>query len=246
MGLVRSFPVALVLAGCATAGGEPDAGTSGNADASETIDARRFPDASQPADALVPIDAMQVPDAMPGTPDAAPCTIQNVNLLANGAFDAGEAGWATFGTPTLYPIILSTTSSPDPFPKTPHSGAWGAWLGGAYGDILEDQIMYVVQQVAVPAGATNLNITGQRWFESADSGTFDLAAVEIWNTSDTYLQTVVGWDADDVTAAWTAFSGAVNNYAGQTIRVVLISANDFSLNTNWFFDSVAFNATVCQ
>ncbi len=243
MGLVRSFPIALILAGCATAGGEPDAGTSGNADASETIDARRFPDATPP-----PPDAMPPPpDAMPGTPDAAPgCTIQNVNLLANGTFDAGATGWATFGTPTLYPVILSTTSAPDPFPKTPHTGAWGAWLGGAYGDILEDQIMYVQQQVAVPAGATNLNITGQRWFESSDSGSFDLAAVEIWNTSDTYLQTVVGWDADDVTGAWTAFSGAVNNYAGQTIRVVLISANDFSLNTNWFFDSVAFNATVCQ
>lgn len=257
--MFRFFPATLLaglLAGCATAGGEPDSGPGDHADAAQLADAARFADA-RPG---TPDAAPGTPDAMPGTPDAMPsppdampslpdamgCTVQTVNLLGNGNFDSGAVTWVTQGSPDYYDVILSTSSSPDPFPKTPYSGVWGAWLGGAYGpDISTNEIMYVYQDVAVPAGATGLSISGQRWFESSDFGNYDQSAVEIWNTSNTFLQSVALWNADDVTTAWTAFSAATNNYAGQTVRVVLISSNDWIDNTNFFYDSVSFNATVC-
>ncbi len=239
----------LLLAGCATgeAGGDPDArGGDGDGDGGGgLIDARPNPDGAQLPDAQLPPDALVPPDAALPI-DSSSCTIQTVDLLANGNFDSGDVSWTTDGFPTFYSVILSTSSTPDPFPVTPHSGSWGAWLGGAYGDISQDQTMTILQQVSVPASATNLSISGQRYFVSEDSGTFDIAAIEIWNTSNAYLATVASWDADDVTAGWTAFSFPAGNYAGQTIRVVVGSVNDFSLNTNFLFDTLRFNATVCQ
>jgi hypothetical protein len=235
---------AALLAGCATGTIEPDAGQGGPIDAAQggNPDARRFPDAMQPIDsAVVPtIDAMETVDADTG------CTVQTVNLLGNSNFDSGDTVWTTVSTPDVYPVILSTSSSPYTFPYTPHTGIWGAWLGGVDSPDAGDETRYVWQQISVPADATNLSISGQRWFESEDFGDFDQAAVRIISTSNTVLQEVFLWNADDITGGWTAFSGALNNYAGQTIKVYLISWNDSSLNTNFFFDTVSFNATVCQ
>jgi hypothetical protein len=248
-----------------------DASTSpdglGTTDAAAT-DAAATPDGAITIDAAAPIDAPPpTPDAMipidapPATPDAAPmidaapspdagCTPVVVNLLSNPSFDSGPGGgWTEAGT---YAIIQlqGDPNLPDYLTPIP-SPSYGAWLGG-YDDA--DDTLY--QNLTVPAGATNLNISFSKWLETQDSliTAYDYAYVELQTSGGSLLERynpaghgTYTWDNTDEQRSWVVANWTpTGSYAGQTIRLSFRVTTDFLDSSSLFLDSVAVNVTVCQ
>ena len=180
---------------------------------------------------------VSVPDAGGG------CTTQTVQLLLNSDFDSGAVNWIESGAG--YPIVLSTSDPTYPIPVTPHSGVYAAWLGGVDG-----ATRHIRQDVAVPAGATNVEVVGMRWIATEETSLitdWDTYTVTIRNTGGTVLETVASLGNTDAADAWISWGGPVSgSYAGQTIRVQVESTQDSIDNTNFFTDTVVLRATVCQ
>ena len=183
---------------------------------------------------------MGVPDA-PSAPDAA-CTPTVVQLLTNSNLDSGPGGgWVESGAG--YPIILSPSDPTYPLPVTPHTGNYAAWLGG-----LPSSIRALYQDVAIPAGATNISVSGYYLIATEEYlGVYDYLRITIRNTSNTQLALLATYDnEDDTLESWVSFPLFAADFAGQTIRVHFESDLDSIDNTNFFLDSFTLNATVCQ
>jgi len=263
------FAVALALGGCATAenaggdaaGNGPDGSFSpidaavATPDAASGIPDAPVPviDAAPPADVPTPtvFDAAVIIDAAPPAIDAA-CTPTIVQLLVNPAFDLGPGAPWVEASPAGQMI---RKQNPDavldadelPMANPPHTPIWAAWLGGY--DSFGSEVDTLHQAFVVPVGATNLQITGFRWFQSQESGAFDFARLQLRTSTGGLLETFVGaggWSSTDVTATWQSFAFApAGSYAGQTIRLHIEAEVDFSLQTDFFFDSLSVTATVC-
>ena len=249
--------IGVLVAACATAGELNPAADAAPGDGDGPVaDARPFP---PDAPVVIVYDAPPgspdalVYDAAPGTPDAVPppidavpppidaaCTPTVVNLLANPNFDLGHTNWVESSNHG-WDIIVATTDDP-PFPVTPQSGSYGAWMGGDY-----DEVASLYQDVAIPAGATNLQVTGYYWIGTEEIlGAYDYSSVEIRNSGGTLLEQLHEWSNTDNNTAWAAFAySPAGAYAGQTIRLHFAATCDYTDNTNFFYDSVALNATLC-
>ncbi|MBL9016981.1 MAG: hypothetical protein JNL83_22520 [Myxococcales bacterium] len=200
-------------------------------------------------------------DAPPGTtPDAqidapmmggeagidtpGPCTPMMVNLLQNGNFETQPL--ATGWTETRYqnePIVRADGTI------VAQSGTVRAWLGGVLGGIGAAATDALHQDVAVPASATNIVITGFYDVRTGETGTtqYDTASFAITSTGGAVLQQVQALSNAAPTTAWTAINVPVTaNIAGQTVRLRLASSNDFTAATSFYFDTLALTATVCQ
>ena len=189
-------------------------------------------------DAMV-TDAM-VTDAM--VTDAAidaGCTTMVLQILANPAFDSGPTGWTQEGPNiVMFPLITPDDGIPE------HTAPNKAWLGGI---VSQDDALW--QQVTVPANTTILRVRGQYEVRTGESGgtVYDTGTVELLNSSNGLLQTVVALNNVGPTAAWTAFNVAFSQpYAGQAVRLRFRTHNDFSLETSFYFDTIFLEATVCQ
>jgi hypothetical protein len=243
----------LWLAACAqgSSGDDPgaDAQQSVAVDAGGGADAAVAPDAAVGQDAAIPDAAppdaappdAAIPDAAPpdaAPPDAIPCQDTVVQLLSNANFDQGPGGgWVETSQFALINHALD-------LPVAPESGNYAVWMGGApdASDILH-------QDVAVPVGARDLHLAGHRWIASEDTGgtANDTVVVELRTTGGALLENLTTWSNVNRVGTWTGFNLlASGDYAGQTIRLRLRSQTDATLNTNFFFDTFALRATVCQ
>jgi hypothetical protein len=148
-------------------------------------------------------------------------------------------------------LILKGTNLPHPA----HSGQYAAYLGG-----YDNGTDTLTQTIVIPAGTTAIHFKGQRWTETAeaanDTTVYDTLKIQILSgtTGNTVLEAVGGtvvYSNRTVTTAWTPFDFALASpYAGQTVRLRLIGFTDdsgiFSTPTSFFFDTLSFEATVCQ
>ncbi|MBT8495168.1 MAG: hypothetical protein KJO07_19135 [Deltaproteobacteria bacterium] len=194
-----------------------------------------IPDASVLPDAPLP-DAAQLPDAQPA-PDAAPgCTDQVVELLVNPGFESGQGPEWNETSGLGVDLVTSDFSSP-------HQGTHVAWLGGYDSGV---DILY--QDVAIPAGATDLQIEGWVAVGTEESiGEWDVAALELRTTAGALLETLGEWSNLDADSVWNSFSVVpVGDFQGQTIRLYIRSQHDVSNMTSFVFDTLAVRATVCQ
>jgi hypothetical protein len=237
--------VAVLLAGCATAGESgtrlPDADLTAIDARPTPVDARRSPadapftpvDAMpSPVDAATPVDAMPSPvDAMPAPVDATPCTRVWTPLLANGDFDLGRVDW------TEVPAASVLSSSP---PLTPHSGAWVAWFDGVNND---DE--FLAQDVAVPPTATALRLRGYRCFVTTEvTTTVPYDKLEITAGADT-LHVFSNLDGASV-CSWSAFSiDAPQAHAGESLAFVVHGTTDGGKPTSFYLDSLVLEALAC-
>lgn len=195
-----------------------------------------------------PIDGPPVDAPIDGPPvDApidAPCTPTTTQLLVNPAFDGVPmgTGWVDQPFDPGYPLITSDDGAPE------HTAPNKAWLGGWLGEIFADATDQLYQQVTVPAGTTSLTVRGQYWVatdEDPGSTVYDDSQVELLNSSGGLLQTALTVSNVGPTTAWTPFQVVFgSSYAGQTVRLRFRSANDFSLPTSFFYDSIALEATI--
>jgi hypothetical protein len=213
------------LVGCAQGAHEivhiVDSDRGGDDDASD-IDApeRQHPDASQHVDA------------------GNGCTV--TQLLKNGAFDDTPlgTGWTENPIQSQFPIITTST-----FLVPPQSGTAIAWMGDF---VSGNDSMY--EAFTVPANTTSLVLSGYYAVgtDEISSIAFDTATVAFTQTGGTVLETVLNLDNTSATANWTVINYTVNqDLSGQTVRLHFASSNDSSNVTDFYFDTLALNATHC-
>ncbi len=126
------------------------------------------------------------------TPTATATPLPPFFPLLNSGFEEGHVGWSELSL-TGYPIIYAV---PD-FPLPPHSGSWGAWLGGAF-----DEIALIRQQVTVPPSAPYLSYW--HWIASEDECGYDFGGVLVNET--TVLEVYSLCDASE-TNGWVTARG---------------------------------------
>lgn len=185
----------------------------------------------------------------PGTTDGPPidgppaCTQMTVNLLQNSNFDTTPL--ATMWTETRYgnELIVRT----DGFAA--QSGTTKAWLGGVVGTIGANATDGLHQDIAVPASATGISITGYYHVITGETGTtvYDRGNIDLATTAGTTIEAIMAFDNAHATTGWTVFSKTfTQNVAGMTVRVKMTTSNDFSSATSFYFDTLVLNGTVCQ
>ena len=188
-------------------------------------------------DAPLPIDA---PIDAPLPIDAPPCTPGTTQLLVNPAFDLAPegTGWLQMPFDALYPpITTDQLASPAPDTPTRH-----AWLGGF--DSATDSIE---QTVTIPAGTTSLVLRGRRATitnETTTTTVYDTSTVDLMTTTGTVIEnavTVTNLTASATYASW--LKTFATPHAGETVKVRLRSTTDVSQTTNFFYDSLALEAT---
>jgi hypothetical protein len=183
-------------------------------------------------------DAQSTPDA-PATPDAPPpCTGVVKEILLNPGFDSGPG--VAWEQDSDYMVIADANA----LPGDPHSGGYAAWMGG-YNNLAES----LWQDVYVPAGAENLEISGYRRVQSNElgSGIRDRVTVTLRAMTGAVLETAASFSNADKGTAWGPFAFAPTGaYAGQTIRLQIDSATDDAYVTHFFFDTLSVQVTVCQ
>ncbi len=252
-----SLVALLVAAGCArgSSGVGPDDAAPG-VDAKGVDAAPQLPDAFVPRDA--PLDAFVQLDAPPdamvdamadaavdAAVDAAPdaCVPQTTQLLVNPVFDLSPVGtgWTQTVIDPMYPLITDQDGIVE------QTAPYKAWLGGLVapsGSVTD--VLY--QDVAIPAGTTQLVLTGYYEVRSAESstGTYDTASIAATQTSGTPIVTINSFSNRTPTTTWTAINHTfTQNLSGQTIRLRMTSSNDFSNATSFYFDSLSLSATHC-
>lgn len=192
---------------------------------------------SGPTDGKPLVDAPPQHDGPPG------CTTTSVELLMNPAFDATPIGMGWTETPinVAYPIVTATGA------LAPQSPANKAWLGGLAAANANDSIY---QDVAVPASATQLVLTGFYDVRTSELSTtvYDRGTVELVRTDGTTIvEPILALDNAHATTGWTAINHPITAaVAGTTVRLRLSSASDVSFATSFYFDSVSLTATSCQ
>jgi subtilisin family serine protease len=157
------------------------------------------------------------------------CTTQQ-QLFGNPGFETGTAApWvATAG------VIDSSTG------EAAHSGSWKAWLDG-YGSAHTDSIY---QDVTIPSTATTATLSFWLHIDTAETTTttaYDTLKVQIRNTSNTVLATLVTYSNLNKATGYSQKSFNVLAYKGQTIRVYFLGVEDSSLQTSFVIDDTALN-----
>lgn len=183
-------------------------------------------------------EPVEEPDAAPEEP---PCTVTTINLLGNPTFDSGPGGGWQESSSGNYSLVVDQ-SEPG---ISAHSPSFLAWLGG-----YDSAVDSLVQQVTLPADATNVRVRGQRWidtFEAAGALPWDVARLDIVSTSGVSLEGLAEWTNQNSTVSWTAFNVPVTgNYQGQTVRLRFRSNIDGSEPTSFLIDSLLLEVTTCQ
>jgi hypothetical protein len=250
----RLVLICVAIAGCASG-----SSTLAQQDA-PAIDAPKIDSSGEQfVDAMIdgPIDAAPdaMPDAMIDAPimidapliDAPPdaCVPVATELLVNPAFDLSPVGtgWTQVLIDPAGPLI-STDGNIDE-----HSASYKAWLGGyeAPSTSVTDSLS---QDVVVPAGTTQLVLTGfyqVQTYESATATTvYDNARLDLTQPNGTPIATVRTFSNLTPVATWTAINFTFpQNLAGQTVRLRMTSTNDFINVTNFYFDTLSLVATHC-
>lgn len=147
--------------------------------------------------------------------------------VADGGFEAGGAAWQTtsLGGYSLLSQLL------------PHTGAWGAYLGG-YNNANDE----LAQVVSLPAGAA---IALRLWWQVTTEET-----THPWDTLDATLTPAGGGTAirllrlsdNSVTGSWQQATVDLSAYAGQTWRLAFRARTDDNRPTDFYLDDVSIEA----
>jgi subtilisin family serine protease len=148
--------------------------------------------------------------------------------LANPGFESGNTSWsATSG------VIGQWGSSGEP----PRSGTWNAWLDG-YGTTHTDTLS---QAVTLPAGCSSYTLSFWLHIDTSETTTttaFDTLKVQVITGSTTTLATYSNLNA---AVGYSQKSFNLAAFAGQTVTIKFLGAEDFSLQTSFVIDDTALN-----
>ena len=140
----------------------------------------------------------------------------------NGDFEQGATGW---GQSSSGGYQLITTDFP-------HTGNYGAWLGG-YNNATD----YIYQKVTVPAGGQ----LSYWWYMSTReprSRSYDYFYVRLYNASGQYMTTLRTFSNASGEGVWRQDTLDLSAYAGQTLYIVFYVTTDSSYSTSFYVDDV--------
>ena len=180
-----------------------------------------------------------VPTSTPSSQKKQPVPTQNLpagctNLIANGTFE-GDGGWTSIvgkGEDNLIETEL------------PHTGSRSAWLGGTD----KESIMYIYQDVKIPANATQIQLAYYRLMHAEKSGLSGLFAgdarfsVLAGNAKGDVLGTIeelVSSRGDDT---WSQAQFDLSQLAGKTVRLAFHAENPKGNISSFFVDDVVLAA----
>ncbi len=176
----------------------------------------------------------------PATPPSGgkhqPVPTQNVpagctNLIVNGTFE-GDGGWTSIvgkGEDNLIETEL------------PHTGARSAWLGGTD----KEAVMYIYQDVKIPANATQVQLDYYRLIHPevsdvassyANDATFSVLAA---TTTGDVISTIEELSSSNGDDTWTQAQYDLSQLAGKTVRLAFYSDNPTGNISSFFVDDVA-------
>jgi subtilase family serine protease len=148
-------------------------------------------------------------------------------LLLNPGFESGAVTWVTT------PQVISNSTS-----RTPNTGSWYAWLDG-FGQTHTDSLY---QQITIPSGATSATLTFYLKIDTAETTTstaYDTLNVQVRNSANTVLATLVTYSNLNKTTSYFQKSFDLTAYKGQTISVYFLGVEDSSLQTSFYIDDTA-------
>jgi hypothetical protein len=174
------------------------------------------------------------------------CTPMQIEMLQNPAFDLAPVGTMWNQTPIdpAYPLVTADTNTGIP---NAQSTPYRAWLGGFVAASGKTDTDSMYQDVAIPATATALVMTGYYYTATSEmGGAFDTGTFDLRQTNGTPIETIQAVDSAHPTGAWTAINHTFTTaHAGETVRVYFTSSNDDSLVTSFLFDTLSLEATAC-
>lgn len=238
---IAAFAVSPLFAACATAASDEPHGRGTDEDAGTRI---KDPPVGIPDAAIV----IGTPDAAPpqeGDPDAA-CTIQIVDLLANGNFDSGAGvGWIETSSGGFGLVLAEGAEEfPDTLEVPADSGTFLAYLGG-YNSASDE----LHQDLVLPADATGLRLRGVVRVDTAETSklAFDNAFIEVQDDEGQLLEELARLsNLDDSADQYAPLEGRANgSYGGQTVRLAFRITTDASLITHFFFDTLVLEVGTC-
>jgi hypothetical protein len=170
-------------------------------------------------------------------PREVPGELSCTDLLANGNFDSGASPW-TGDTSTL----IDDRHVPNMVPIVADSGNYFAWLGGVV-----SMKRTLSQPITIPDGVTMLRLDAKLNVASEMAGA-DGDTLKI-GLDGTAARTLTNLDVTDRTATvviWKPFTVMIPTTGAQHAMFQLISSNDASNNTNFFFDSLTLVPSTCM
>ena len=102
----------------------------------------------------------------------------------------------------------------------------------------------ISQQVTIPSAITTATLSFWLHIDTAETSTttaYDTLQVQVQNTSGTVLSTLATYSNLNANSGYTQVSFNVAAYKGQTIKIVLIGAEDSTLQTSFVVDDFALN-----
>jgi len=165
------------------------------------------------------------------------CTQQ---LILNGNFDLGNAGWSvtTSGRLLIYNYNTVDTS----LVPAPRSQPDLAWMGY---DVRSETAL-LEQSFTVPPNALSLTVSGYSIIHTEESGCdCDDASVDI--VSPDYNHHVHNWSNQDANTDWTPFTTTfdVTSVVGEILTFQVSATMDDNVITSFFFDDLSVTANFC-
>ena len=159
------------------------------------------------------------------------CTMES-NLITNGGFETGAA------TPWVLTAGVLNSNLSEP----PHAGSWDAWLDG-YGTTHTDS---AYQTISIPSGACSATLSF--WLhintsERTKTVAYDTLKVQVRNSSNAVLTTLATYSNLNKSTGYVQKSFDLSAFAGQTVRVYFLGAEDSSLQTSFVLNDIAVSIT---
>jgi Zn-dependent metalloprotease len=152
------------------------------------------------------------------------------NLIVNGTFE-GDGGWTSIIGKGEDNLIET---------ERPHTGSRSAWLGGTD----KEPIMYIYQDVKIPANATQVQLAYYRQIHQersglsglfADDAKFSVLAANTKGDVIGALEELTSADGDDT---WSQAQFDLSPLAGKTVRLAFHAENPRGNISSFFVDDV--------
>lgn len=149
-------------------------------------------------------------------------------LLQNGGFEAGAAGWQEYSVQG-YSLISDFN---------PRTGVLGAYLAG-----VNDADDRISQPVTLPAGASSITLRAWWYLATAETaGAFDTLAIWLLRPDNTPLTRLLRLDTTYPAGFWDEIVIDLSAYAGQTVVIQFVGQTDLSNISDFFLDDVSVSA----
>ena len=152
------------------------------------------------------------------------------NLIVNGTFE-GDGGWVSIVGKGEDNLIDT---------EQPHTGSRSAWLGGTD----KEAVMYIYQDVKIPANATRVQLAYYRLIHEETSGLTGLFADDAQftgltaNTNGDVIDTLEELASSQGDDAWSQAQFDLSPLAGKTVRLAFHSQNPRGNVSSFFVDDV--------